>query len=469
MALAERDYTVHAVTTSLCSICLARVDAKVLLRAGSVYLQKRCPGHGLHEELLEEDAAYWLRRGEYDKPGTLTPPDTATDRGCPYDCGLCPDHEQHTCIGLVEITTACDLGCPVCFASAGTGKPLPLETIRAMLEQYVRAEGGHADVLQVSGGEPTTHPQVLEVLAMAREMGIRYVMLNTNGLRIARDPDFARALGAVKGGFEVYLQFDGLTPSVHQSLRGRDLVDVKSAALANLADAGVPATLVCTVQRGVNDDQLGRIVEFAMRAPAVRGISFQPLAYFGRLDGADPGGRITLTGVLRRIEEQMAGMLKVSDFVPLPCNVERVAFTIMLRQGGGFVPITRKADVRKYLGALPNTLAFYAQDVIRNAAGSVLCGSGGCDCMRFVKDLLPLASIGLRGLASRDKPQFTTDNVFRISVTSFLDRYNFEMKAMKKECVHVLLPDGRRVPFSSYNVLHRDGEPREVVPCPAST
>lgn len=468
MAQQESNYTVHSVTTSLCSTCLERAPAKILIRDGAVYLRKRCPDHGVHEELLEEDAAYWLRRSEYDKPGTLTPPDTEVRDGCPYDCGLCPDHEQHTCIGLVEVTTACDLGCPVCFASAGTGAALPMETIRRMLEQYIKAEGGQADVLQVSGGEPTTHPRILEILAMAREMGIRYLMLNTNGLRIARDPEFAKALGTVKGGFEVYLQFDGLTPSVHHALRGRDLVEVKSAALRNLADAGVPSTLVCTVQKGVNDDQLGQIVEFAMHAPAVRGVSFQPLAYFGRLDGADPAGRMTLTGVLKRIEGQMGGMLKVSDFVPLPCNVERVAFTIMLKQGGGFIPITRKADVRKYLGALPNTLAFYAQDVIKNAAGSLLCGSGGCDCMKFVKDLLPLASVGLRGLAARDKPQFTTDNVFRISVTSFLDRYNFEMKAMKKECVHVLLPDGRRVPFSSYNLLHRQAHVLEEATCPAS-
>ncbi len=457
MAANEREYVIHGMTISLCSTCLANCPAKIVLKGGAVYLLKRCTRHGEHEELLEEDAPFWLRRGEYDKPGTFTRADTEVREGCPHDCGLCPDHEQHTCIGLLEVTTACDLGCPICFANAWAGKLLPLATIDRMLAAYQEAEGGKADVLQISGGEPTTHPEILDIIRLARRRGIRYVMLNTNGLRIAREPELAAALAEFHKGFEVYLQFDGLTAGPHQALRGRDLRAVKARALDNLRAHGVPVTLVCTVQRGVNDDQVGALVEFGMRDSIVRGISFQPLAFFGRTDGADPSRRVTLTGVLKRLEKQTGGMIRTDDFIPLPCNVERVAFTLLLREGSRFVPITRKADVRKYVSLLPNTLAFYAQDVLKNAAGAALSGEGGCDCLRFVKDFVPLAGLGAKALVARNKPGFATENVFRISVASFLDRYNFEMKAMKKECVHVLTPDGRRVPFSAYNLFHRPG------------
>ncbi|HOF89234.1 MAG TPA: radical SAM protein, partial [Armatimonadota bacterium] len=320
MTSREQDYRFHALTVSLCSRCGARVSAKIVLRNGAVYLRKTCLAHGIHEELLEEDADFYLRGARYDKPGTRSQTQTLLDRGCPDDCGLCPDHEQHTCIGLLEVTPACDLGCPVCFAEADAGAPLPLETIRRMLDAFQEAEHGEADVLQLSGGEPARHPDILAIIRLAREMGIRYVMLNTNGLRLADDPDFAAALGEFRGGFEVYLQFDGLDDRPDTALRGRGLAETKRRALAALAAHRVPATLVTTVQGGVNDDQLGAILTFAMAHPTVRGVNVQPLAFFGRHDGLKPADRLTRTGVLRRLTAQMAGMLTMDDFLPLPCD-----------------------------------------------------------------------------------------------------------------------------------------------------
>lgn len=451
----DRDYRLHALTTSLCSACGASVSAKVLLRDASVYLQKACLTHGIHEELLEEDAGFYLRGAQYDKPGTASQTQTEINAGCPWDCGLCPDHEQHTCIGLLEVTPACDLGCPVCFADAGNGDPLPISTIARMLDAYQEAEGGHADVLQISGGEPTLHPEILDIIRLARDKGIRYVMLNTNGLRLAEEPDFAAALGQFTGGFEVYLQFDGLDDGVYRRLRGRPLLDVKQRALANLAAHRVPATLVTTVQGGINDDQLGRILAFALDHPTVRGVNFQPLAFFGRHDGFDPAARLTRTGVLRRLAAQLPGMLTMDDFLPLPCDVDRIAFTLLYRANGGFVPIPRRTRPEQYLPLLNNTLAFYAEDLWANLCACLGSAEGRCACMSFLKDLAPFAGFGVKGALAKDKVQFATDHLFRISVTSFLDRYTFDLKALKKECVHVLTPDGRRIPFFAYNLFHR--------------
>lgn len=455
----ERGYRFHAMTTALCSECLLPAPAKVIMRGGSIYLRRQCPEHGLSDELLEEDAAFFLRQQEYDKPGSETQTETTTRLGCPYDCGLCPDHEQHTCIGLLEITQRCNLGCPICFAVAegatAHSPDLSLASAAAMLDAYQAAEGGAADVLQISGGEPTLHPQLLDIIRLARAKGIRYVMLNTNGLRLADDPTLAETLSEFADGFEVYLQFDGFDDRGSRALRGRPLIETKRKALENLARHKVPATLVATVHGGVNDHELGAIVDFGMKHPAVRGVNFQPLAFFGRTDGADPAGRITRTGILKRLQEQTAGMIRMDDFVPLPCDVDRVAFCLLYRRDGRFTPITRGADVRKYLPLIDNTMAFYGQDVLKQAAKS-LCGGGACSCFSFAKDLIPLAGLAGRGMAAKDKPAFVTENVFRISATSFLDRYTFELKGAKKECVHILTEDGRRMPFSAYNLIHRE-------------
>ncbi len=454
MAKRVKDYVLFDGTSSLCSMCLSKVPAKILLRDNKVFLQKTCDDHGVYEELLEEDAGFFLRHSKYDKPCTPSIPETETRYGCPYDCGLCPDHEQHTCIALLEITQRCDLGCPICYADSGHGDELTLSQMESMIDTYQKAESGEAEILQISGGEPTTHPQVLEAIRLARSKCLRYVMLNTNGLRIADEPEFAAALGEFSNRFEVYLQFDGLDDRIYQKLRGRDLLQTKLRALDNLAAHNVPVTLVMTVHRGVNDQEIGRVIEFGIKAPNVRGINFQPLAFSGRVEGANPANRITLTGVLKEVEAQTNGMLRMDDFVPLPCDVERVAITMLYRKDETFIPLTRKMDISKYLPLIDNTLSFYAEDLIKNAGEAMCCGSK-CECFNFAKDFFKLAPLGMKGIMARSKKDFTTANLFRITVTSFLDRYNFEMKAMKKECVHILTPDGRRIPFSAFNLIHR--------------
>ena len=458
----QRPHVLHASTESLCAECLARVPAKVVLRGDEVWLLKRCAAHGAQEALLEEDADWYVRRTQWDKPGTASRHETAVDRGCPHDCGLCPDHEQHTCIGVVEITGACDLACPACYAGAGPqgGAPLPIAQVRRMLDAYAEAEGGRPEVLQLSGGEPTTHPEIVRILEEAMARGFRYVMLNTNGLRIAEDDAFADALAPIgsRGGFEVYLQFDGVTAGAHRALRGRDLGGVKRRAIARLAERGVPVTLVSTVAAGVNDGEVGALVAFGLETPGVRGVNFQPLARFGRSPpGVDGGRPVTLTGILRRLEAQTAGLLRRDDFIPLPCDTDRVAIGYLYRREGGWVPILRETDVRRYLPLVENTLAFDTADVFRQTAEHLLSGGGFCRCLDFFRQFRPLAPLSLLARPAADQARYVTENTFRITVTSFLDRFTFERRAMQKECVHVVTPDLRRVPFSAWNLLHREG------------
>jgi len=455
MANRQKSYLYHGQTTSLCSHCAAVIPAKIIIEDGAVYLLKRCPEHGEHRELLEEDAEWYLHRGRYEKPGTRSDTQTETRRGCPHDCGLCPDHEQHTCIGLVEVTDRCDLQCPVCYANAGDGTFLDLPTIERMLDVYLQSESGEAEILQISGGEPTLHPRILDIIRLAKGKGFRFVMLNTNGLRIAEDPVFAEALHEFYGGFEVYLQFDGFTPQAYERLRGRDLSAVKQQAVKNLAEAGVPMTLVTTVHPTANAGELGRIIQFGLETPFVRGINFQPVARFGRCP--DNAGGITLTGILHRIERQTKGMIRVSDFIPLPCNTDRVAISYLYREKDTFIPVMRNAKIRDYLPLIKNTLLFDARDILSQTAKGLLKGQYVCECLGFLKDFLPLAPLGKNIRLEDGKVKYNIENTFRLSVTSFIDRYNFELRAMKKECVHILTPDLRKIPFSAYNLFYREG------------
>lgn len=444
-------------TSGLCRHCLRTVPAVIHEKDGAVHLRKCCPQHGAETVLLEEDAAYHRRKREYDKPGTASAVETAQQSGCPHDCGLCPQHRQHTCIGLLEVTGGCDLHCPVCYAAAGTGRHRDLSALIAAMDHFQEAEGGRAEILQISGGEPTTHPDILEIIAQARQRHFRYVMLNTNGLRIADDPAFVRELARFRGGFEIYLQFDGLHDAVHRRLRGRELQAVKERAVTALAAADLPITLVCTVEAGLNDDGLGELFLYGLRTLGVRGINFQPRAAFGRApQGQRPA--LTISGLIRRLAAQTGGLLRNEDFIPLPCNVEGSALTYLYRRGGGFVPITRRARIREYLPLINNTFFFQIEEMLKTTGRELVHGRHVCDCLRFIDDFRTLVPLSFFGKSREARMEYVDENTFRLSITRFVDADNFHTRAMQKECVHILGADGRRIPFSAYNLLHRRHE-----------
>jgi len=450
-----RDYVFFDATRSFCSSCHELCDAKVIIKNGSAYLLKTCPAHGEELELFEEDASYLFETHKYLKPGNRLKADTPIRRGCPFDCGLCPDHEQHTCIGLIEVTQACDLVCPVCYADAGRGEHLPLDRIEAMMDFYKAREGGKPEILQVSGGEPTSHPQIEEILKLAKKKRFKYVMLNTNGLRVSEDKDLAAFLRSLTPGFEVYLQFDGLKEKAYQKLRGRKLLEVKLAAIENLRAAGVPITLVSTIARGVNDDQIGELVKFGLATDHIRGINFQPVAYFGRGTGENLENRVTLSGIRREIERQTGGIFKKDDIVPLPCDVDRVAVTYAVKKDGDYIPITSKIQVDNYLELIDNTMDFRAEDLVKNAIAKSITKGIGCDCVRLMDELATILPEGYMKWTPQRRADFINTNTFRITISSFVDEYNFDAKSIRRECVHVITPDLKRIPFSTYNMLHR--------------
>jgi len=263
----DRPYVFYELTNSLCGICHRKVEAKVAIEGDNVYLRKWCPEHRFQKVLISTDAEYYKLCRQTLKPGQMPLRfNTPIAHGCPFDCGLCPDHEQHSCLALIEITDQCNLTCPICYSDSSPHRPThrSLEQIEFMLDALVRNEG-KPDVVQISGGEPTIHPRFFDVLDLAKTKPIKHLMLNTNGVKIARDPEFARRLAGYLPNFELYLQFDSLRPGPLLALRGQDLTDVRRKAIERLNELNLSTTLVVTLKKGLNDDEIGEILDFAVK------------------------------------------------------------------------------------------------------------------------------------------------------------------------------------------------------------
>ncbi|HEX7692916.1 MAG TPA: radical SAM protein, partial [Sphingomonas sp.] len=334
-------YLFHGQTSSLCETCLEIVPAKVIIEDERIYYLKRCRAHGVQKTLISDDLAYWKSQKEWLKPGDRPlRTQTRTDIGCPFDCGLCPDHEQHSCLAIVEVNSACNLACPVCFADAEDmhGGHLPLATIERMLDVLVESEG-EPDLVQLSGGEPTLHPQFFEILDAVKRRPIRHVMINTNGVRIAQEAAFVERLASYAPRLEVYLQFDSLDDDALVDLRGARLSRIRRAALEALERVGLSTTLVAVVKRGVNDGEIAAIIDHALDWSCVRGVTFQPVQDAGRNEGFDAkANRMLLTQIRREVVK--AGVFAAEDMIPLPCNPDQICIGYGLRNGRAVTPIT---------------------------------------------------------------------------------------------------------------------------------
>lgn len=452
----ERAYTYYDFTTSLCHTCLRRVDAKVIFEDGAVYLIKRCPDHGLSRVRIAGDIEYYKRTRNYVKPSeTPLRFDTRTHYGCPYDCGLCPDHEQHSCLTLIEVTDRCNLTCPTCYAESGPlhGRHRTLDEITFMLDRIVANEG-EPDVVQISGGEPTVHPQFFEILDLAKQRPIRHLMVNTNGIRLAKDPAFVERLASYMPGFEVYLQFDSFRAEALVSMRGEDLRWVREQALANLNRYRLSTTLVVTLQQGLNTDEIGAIIDYALTQPCVRGVTFQPTQVAGRLEHFDPRtDRYTLTDVRRDILTQ-SSVFQPDDIVPVPCNPDCLAMGYALKLDGQVFPLTRWINPDDLLNNSRNTIVYEQDEALKAHMVRLFSTALPSDAAHG-----PLNAL-LCCLPTVQAPGLGYENLFRVIIMQFLDAYNFDVRAVKKSCVHIATPEGPIIPFDTMNLFYRDEQKR---------
>ena len=443
----ERDSILIELTRSICPVCRRVLDAQIHVRNGSVYMKKRCPEHGPFEGIISSDSEMYMGASKYNRPGRI-PLQFATEirDGCPLDCGLCPDHQQHTCVGIIEVTQRCNLQCPTCFTSSPAEGSLSLRQVKDILDNFVKSEGD-PEVVQFSGGEPSIHPHILPMLQAAKDKGIKYVMLNSNGLRIANDPRFVEELARI--GVAIYLQFDGFAPSTFRTIRGVDLGRVKRDAIANLERFSVDTVLVSTVQRGVNEGEMGTVVDYAMETPIVKGVVFQPTFYSGRHPNFDPMDRVTLPDVVRGIAAQSKFGFRESDFVPIPCCYPTCSSaTYVYVDGGNVLPLPRSVDVTEYLDYFKNRTVVDLDSIVQGAFDSLYSAASVPGSQKMLENYCTVCGIPFDLGEIKNK-------VKMIMIQPFPDPYTFNVKQVMKCCVHELLPDRRIIPFCAYNNLYR--------------
>ncbi len=445
----EADYVFYELTRSICPVCRNVIDGQILLRDSKVYLRKRCPEHGRFDALVYADAEAYMASARFNKPGTIPLRfSTEIDRGCPHDCGLCPEHQQHACLGLIEVNTACNMDCPLCFADAGHGFNLTLGEVEHILDRFVESEG-HPEVVQFSGGEPSIHPEIIPMLRAAKARPIRHVMINTNGKRIAHDDGFLADLADIKPA--IYFQFDGFGRETYRALRGEpDILEEKILALDRLAQTGCPVILVPAVERGVNEHEIGRIIQFGIEHPAVRGLNIQPAFHAGRYLEHDPNHRITIPDVLRLIESQTEGLFAESDFIPVPCCFPTCnSVTYAYIDEDQVIPLPRLLNIEDYLDYVSNKVVVDLSVEIRSALEGLWSSSAVPGSEKARNDFL--LSCAACGLPDGIPIEGLADHMFMIMLQDFMDPWTFNQKNLMKCCKDFLLPDGKQIPFCAYN------------------
>ncbi|MCB2189348.1 MAG: radical SAM protein [Deltaproteobacteria bacterium] len=434
-----------AKTWSLCPVCLGRVEAWYVEVGGEVWLEKRCARHGVFRVVVWRGGPGW---GEWFTGGREVGLGGEVG-GCPFECGLCGGHGQRTCTLLVEVTGRCDLGCPVCYAGSGAGGAEPgLGELGEWLALAGEKAGGAN--LQLSGGEPTCRGDLAQVVGLARRAGFGFVQLNTNGLRLGGEAGYAERLAGA-GLDSVFLQFDGVSPGVHEVLRGRDLREAKQGALEAAARAGLGVVLVATVAAGLNLGEVGSILDLAVAwSPVVRGVHFQPLAHFGRYPGAGgEAARVTLPEVIRAMEEQTGGRFAAEHFRPPGCEHPWCSFhgNFLVEGPGRVRPLGAG-------GGCCGPAGVSAREGATRAIGGVsrqwaAAPAGGEAAAELAPGELP----SLDDFLARARR-----HTLAVSGMAFQDVWSLDLARVRECCIHVFAPPDRLVPFCLYNLTARGGE-----------
>jgi 7,8-dihydro-6-hydroxymethylpterin dimethyltransferase len=463
----------HSYTRGLCPQCRKPVDGVRILRDGKVYMRKQCPTHGQSEALISGDVEWFLRSLTYIKSGSVPlVHSTAVEKGCPDDCGLCPDHEQHSCLPIIEITNHCNLECPICIVQNRHNYNMTRQEFGAILDGLVQKEGT-LETINLSGGEPTLHPEFMEFLDMARaKTEISRVSISTNGLRCATDYAFCEELARRK--VYVSLQLDALSNPALRVLRGAgDQAAAKNKALANLERAGVRTTIVSTVAKGVNDQHIGDCIRLLYERDFILSLTFQPAAYTGyggeHFAPHNPLDVITIPDVVHAAESQTGGLLSKSDFLPLPCSHPGCfGLTYLLKTEDGYVPFPRFLELSQYLEIISNrgTIRPDAQfeGAIRDTIDEMWTSAGqvpdSAKILGSLKRAIHLMYPEDRALELEDRLHIGESLVKTIFIHAFMDVHTFEVDRIKKCCTHYALPDGRLMPGCAYNLLYRDRDAR---------
>ena len=428
-------------TKSVCPVCLRVLEAQKTVGEHGIYLNKTCPEHGAFSALIWEGSIkeYFMWNGE---SSAIDPPVNGKEpqRGCPNDCGLCSAHLRKGCCMLLELTRRCNLECPVCYASAGKcGDDPNIEDIERQYD-FLMAHGGPFNI-QLSGGEPTLREDLPEIIWLGRQKGFTFFQLNTNGIRLAAEPDYAKSLKAA-GLNTVFLQFDGMSDAVYEALRGRPLLREKLAAIESCAAAGLGIVLVPVIAPGVNEEEAGGILRLAMtRMPYVRGVHFQPLSYFGRCALKRAERPVTIPRMLRLIEKQTEGMMKYADFCGGGAESPYCSFhASYMRRGDGSL---------RLLGRRGGSCCATSDDSRSSVAGQWSWAEGDTEAAQK-KSWAETSSLD-------EFLEYARRNTFAVSGMVFQDAYDLDLERLMRCHICEVDPRHGMVPFCAYNLTDPEG------------
>ncbi len=473
----------ETLSTSVCPECLQRIPMRIYEENGIIYLEKTCAKHGRFDDVYWGDAELfrWFHDKWYNARyigNGLENPHTKTEKGCPFDCGICPQHRTPTILGIIDITNRCNMACPVCFAYAGATNYVYEPSHKQIVDmmKVLRANSPWAcNALQFSGGEPTVRNDLPYLIREAQRLGISHVEVNTNGLRIAEDIEYFKEL-LDAGLSTLYLQFDGLSDGIYIRTRARtDLVAVKHKVIENARKLGLDSVvLVVTLAKGVNDKELGKIIDYSIaNHDVVRCINIQPISMAGKAKKEDMRKmRITIPDAMKEIEVQTNGVVGRFDWRPVNWPVPMTKgmgalkgrtypdFTIhphcgaatflVVNRDGSYRPIMQYLDVDRFA------------DVFWDVYYSCVKGKKTMAKVKILK-LLPMArSDFVRGLikdvVTKGSYEALGDfmrRIVMIGIMHFQDSWNFDLDRVQKCAIHYTTPDGKVRSFCTYNSIHR--------------
>jgi len=424
-------------TRTLCPVCLRTIDGRIVARGKAVYLEKSCPKHGPMESRIWPDVEHygWMRtfslpvvRPEITREPVQEPIDYGPDGpDCPRGCGICTRHLRKTTLVEMELTRRCNMRCPVCFMGAqeepGEPDDLDLETLRSMYASILEEMGPDVSI-QLTGGEPTVRSDLAEIVRLGASMGFSAIELNTNGLALSRDPDLASALKEA-GASGIYLQFDGLTPEAYKEIRGADLLAEKLRVIERCREAGIQVVLAMTVIKGINEGEIGSVLQFALRnVDVVAGLALQPAFFSGRFEKERPD-RLSMGDVMFLLAEQSGGLIDPYDLWPLGCSHPLCSAGVYLveSEGNGFLPSSRLISREEYV-------------------------------REFNPDS-PQGSVFADLLARREG---YTGRGLSVVVMNYMDAWTMDLERLQECSMTVKTADLRTVPFCAYHLTNGNGE-----------
>lgn len=503
----EIPWTLPYWTQSLCPECGKVVPARKFAEGKAVYMEKECAEHGYFKEILSPDVDFYMSLFTFrfgDNRGFTNPLIHADlSKECPENCGICNQHHSHTCMSNIDLTNRCDMTCPVCFANAnamGYITEPSVEQVRTMLKNLRDRKPVPCKVIQFSGGEPTIHPNFVEIVAIAKELGFTQIQIATNGKNLS-DLDFAKKCRDA-GLNSLYLQFDGVTKDVYKKTRGEDVLDVKLQTIEVARKVGLRIVLVPTIIRGINDHQVGAIVRFACdHADVISGISFQPVCFTGRISERDRmRQRYTITDLALDIEKQTKGLMPRENWFGLGATQPlsrlsealsgKPAFFVSCHPdcgGGGYLfinpdnhdearPITSFLNMREALVEIQNLSErlelrrdkwwYRTLETLGLARSADLFG--GAKVLKIIKDKFDQSKAptgltfrrligvmdGYKDTKKGRHPETEKTTSYRtifVAGMHFQDRYNYDVERARRCVIHQSAPDGRMYPFCTYN------------------